>query len=153
MSPLSSFSLIKCLSTSLCLVWSRRTWFLAISIANLLSQKGLIELTYGIRKSARMPLIYNASYMPWAVTWNSASALDLASTDCFLLFLRSLVKILMRGRMKQIMVMISAVNICALLFFLNFDTRNLDSASMFPWFESSHLRHTWKIVERPWLNE
>ena len=44
--PLSIFSLMKCLSTSTCLVLSCRTGLCAIYIADLLSQYSLLEENY-----------------------------------------------------------------------------------------------------------
>ena len=83
--PLSIFSLMKCLSTSICLVLSCRTGLCAIDIADLLSQYSFIGGELWTFNSCRSFFTHNVSQIPWASALNSASALLLATTLCFLL--------------------------------------------------------------------
>lgn len=85
MIPLSSFSLIKCWSISMCFVQS--CWFRlwAILIADLLSQYSLIGPCHLTLRYSRIPLTHKTSHMPWAIAWNSDSTLDLVTTCYFLL--------------------------------------------------------------------
>ena len=76
--PLSSFSLIKNLSISMCLVLSCCTGLLAMLIADLFSDHSLIWFSWFI--------FHNISATPTATALYSLSAIDLATTDCFLLF-------------------------------------------------------------------
>ena len=82
----SSFSLIKCLSISTCLVRSCWTGFYAICIAARLSQYKLIS-TLGWYPISLIKLRnQRSSHRPFDMPRNSASALDKATTFCFLLF-------------------------------------------------------------------
>ena len=85
MMPLRSFSLINFLSISICFVQSCRIGLWAILIAALLSQNGLMGSLMSYPSSLNNIFIHNISHIPWAIALNSASALDLATTNCFLL--------------------------------------------------------------------
>ena len=82
---LSSFSLMKCLSTSICFVLPWRTGFYDIKMAALLSQQTFIGDGLEIFNSSSILFIHITSQIPWATDLNSASALLLATTFCFLL--------------------------------------------------------------------
>jgi hypothetical protein len=81
----SRFCLMKCLSTSTCLVQSCWTGLCEISIAALLSQKRSISQLGAKPISVNNCLSQRSSQKPLAIPQNSASALDKATTFCFLL--------------------------------------------------------------------
>ncbi|XP_057768367.1 uncharacterized protein LOC131006172 [Salvia miltiorrhiza] len=85
MIPLSSFSLMKCRSISTCLVLSCCTGFSDILIAALLSQKSRLPLLGGKPISVSNLRSHRISVIPLFTPLNSASALDRATTFCFLL--------------------------------------------------------------------
>ncbi|RDY14094.1 hypothetical protein CR513_00896, partial [Mucuna pruriens] len=62
--------------------WTR-LW--AILIAELLSQNNFICPSYFTLRSSRIIFIHNPSHIPYAMARNSTSALDRATTFCFLL--------------------------------------------------------------------
>ena len=55
-----------------------------MKIADLLSQNSLTGLSQDIFHSASTCLIHKASQIPWAKAQNGASALEQATTSCFL---------------------------------------------------------------------
>lgn len=83
--PLSFFSLMKCLSTSTCLVLSYRIRLCVIDIADLLSQYSFIGGEIWTFNSCRSFSTHNVSQIPWASALNLAYALLLATTLCFML--------------------------------------------------------------------
>lgn len=80
-SPPSSFSQTKCRFTSMCLVRSCYTGLWEILMAALLSQYRLVSNPI----SQSRVLNQRTSQTPCTIVRYSASALDLATTDCFLL--------------------------------------------------------------------
>lgn len=85
MRSLDNFSLMKCLSISICFVLSCCTGSFAILIASLLSQNNLIGFLVVILKSSNNVLSHINSHTPNAIALYSASTLNLATTDYFLL--------------------------------------------------------------------
>jgi hypothetical protein len=83
--PSSSLSLMKCRSISTCLVLSCCTRLFAMFIAALLSQYNMMGLSSNNPNSSSNLRSYNSSLTPWAMALYSASAVDLATTFCFLL--------------------------------------------------------------------
>ena len=81
----SKFCLIKCWSTSTCLVRSYWTGLWAISMVDLLSQSKFISQLGGKPISVNNFLNQSNSHNPLAIPRNSASALDSATTFYFLL--------------------------------------------------------------------
>ncbi|RDY08693.1 hypothetical protein CR513_07062, partial [Mucuna pruriens] len=69
----------------MCFVLSCWTGLWAILIAELLSQNNFIGPSYFTLRSSRIIFIHNPSHIPCAMARNSASALDRATTFCFLL--------------------------------------------------------------------
>ena len=86
MTLLFSFSLIKCRSISTCFVRSCWTRFSEMLIAALLSQYRRLACVWWKPSSPRSFLIHRISVTPFAIPMNSASALERATTFCFLLF-------------------------------------------------------------------
>ena len=84
-SPLSNFSFIKCLSTSICLVRTCYIRLCVISIVDLLSQYSLIGSSHTIFRSSKIIFNHRSSQTPNAIALNSSFALDLAITfaSCF----------------------------------------------------------------------
>ncbi|XP_042028301.1 uncharacterized protein LOC121784711 [Salvia splendens] len=85
MTPPSNFSLMKWRSTSTCLVRSCCTGFSDMLIAALLSQNNLLFRFGGKPISVSNLLSHMISMSPLLMPRNSASALDKATTFCFLL--------------------------------------------------------------------
>ena len=75
---LSSFSLIKCLSTSICLVLSCCMGLSTILIVDLLSQYDLIGSSHFIFGSSYIIFNHRSSHIPWAIVLISALTLDLS---------------------------------------------------------------------------
>ena len=86
-SPLSIFSLMKCLSISTCLVLLCCTRLWAMLTAALLSQYSLMGFSRLTCSFLNKPFIHMSSQMPRAMVWNSASTLD-RTTTCFFLLLQ-----------------------------------------------------------------
>jgi len=81
-----SFCLMKCLSTFTCLVRSCWTRLLAMTIATLLSHYILISVSIRYPSYLSSPFIHSISHNPLVIPLNYVSALDKATTFCFLLF-------------------------------------------------------------------
>jgi hypothetical protein len=81
----SNFSLMKCRSTSMCLVRSCCTGLLAISRAAWLSHYSNIGSLGSKPIYVSKVLSHNSSHIPCTIPLYSASAEDLAVTFCFLL--------------------------------------------------------------------
>ena len=81
----SKWSFIKWRSISTCFVLSCCTGLFAILTAAWLSQYKFIGSFTLSPRSLRILLIHNSSHTPCTMPRNSASALDLATTFCFLL--------------------------------------------------------------------
>jgi hypothetical protein len=81
----SSFSLMKCLSNSMCFVLSYCIGLCEISIAALLSQKRFISPSYSNPSSSSNFLSHNNSHILFVISQNSSSALERATIFCFLL--------------------------------------------------------------------
>ena len=84
--PDAIFSLMKWQSTSMCLVLSWKTGLDAICKAAWLSQMSFICSPFPNLNSWRRCLSHMSSHVAKAIARYSASALDLATTCCFLLF-------------------------------------------------------------------
>ncbi|GKC41737.1 hypothetical protein Tco_1059459, partial [Tanacetum coccineum] len=85
MTSASNFSLMKCQSISICFVRSCCTGFSEIWMAVLLSLLTLLGSCGGYPISVSSFRIHNTSVIPLAFPRNSASALERATTFCFLL--------------------------------------------------------------------
>ena len=81
----SNFYLMKCLSTSTCLILSCWMGLWAISHAALLSQYNFIAFVCSISNSCIRFLIHNNSQIALVIPLYSALTDDLATTSCFLL--------------------------------------------------------------------
>ena len=84
--PNAIFSLMKWQSTSICLVLSWKTGFDAICNAAWLSHTSFICSSFPNLNSWRSCLNRMSSHVAKAIARYSASALDLTTTSCFLLF-------------------------------------------------------------------
>ncbi|KAJ0817868.1 hypothetical protein HanPI659440_Chr00c05g0715841 [Helianthus annuus] len=84
--PLAIFSLKKCKSNSKCLVLSWNTGFCEIEIADLLSQNKVTGNEQLICNSESTFLIHITSQVAEHIALYSASAVDLETNPCFLLF-------------------------------------------------------------------
>ena len=84
--PDAIFSLMKWQSTSICLVLSWKTELDAICNAAWLSQTSFICSSFSNLNSWRSCLNHMSYHVAKAIARYSASALDLATTSCFLLF-------------------------------------------------------------------
>ena len=73
-------------STSMCLVRSWKTWFLAMCIAAWLSQCNVIKPSWWTPSSLSKRFVHTSSQEVFAIARYSDSALDRATTVCFLLF-------------------------------------------------------------------
>ena len=82
---LSIFSLMKCPSTSTCLVRLCWTGLCAMFMVALLLQYSLIGSSLSTCNVFSRVLIYMSSQIPRAIAWYSALTLDLATIGCFLL--------------------------------------------------------------------
>ncbi|GKC41109.1 hypothetical protein Tco_1058831 [Tanacetum coccineum] len=85
MTSASNFSLMKCRSISICFVRSCCTGFSEIWMVALLSLMTLLGSCGGYPISVSSFHIYNTLVIPLAIPRNSASALERATTFCFLL--------------------------------------------------------------------
>ena len=84
--PDAIFSLMKWQSTSICLVLSWKTGLDAICNAAWLLQMSFICSSFPNRNSWRRCFNHMSSHVAKTIARYSASALDLATTTCFLLF-------------------------------------------------------------------
>ena len=80
----SSFSLMRCLSTSICLVRSCWTTLSEMLIAVVLLHMSLQVWFAGKPSLVNNFLIQRILHIHWTISWNSASALERATTFCFL---------------------------------------------------------------------